>query len=65
MRIVETKVYTFDELSDEAKQKAIEHWREGYLDYDWWDAVYEDADQCAKILGINIDKPLKIGRAHV
>lgn len=29
MRTVETKVYTFDELSDEAKEKARNWWRDG------------------------------------
>jgi len=41
MRIVETKVYQFDELSDEAKEKARDWWRDGGLDYQWWDGVYE------------------------
>lgn len=34
MRTIETVVYDFDELSDEAKQKAIEKWYENE-DYPW------------------------------
>ena len=33
MRIIETKVYQFDELSDEAKEKAIESVRNSYYEY--------------------------------
>lgn len=38
------EIYSFDELSPEAKEKAIEKIRndEGYLDYGWWEFVYED-----------------------
>ena len=43
MRTIETVVYKFDELSDEAKQKAID--KNLYLNVDegWWDGTYEDA----------------------
>lgn len=55
-QIIETTVYTLDELSDEAKAKAREWYREGAFDYDWWDCTYEDAKTCAKVIGIEIDK---------
>lgn len=44
MKTIEIKLYSFDELSEEAKDKAIEDARnnDGYLDYEWWDSVYED-----------------------
>lgn len=47
-------VYKFEELSDAAKKKAIEHWNEHGLDYEWWDAVYEDAKEIGKLMGITI-----------
>ena len=47
--------YTFDELSDTAKEKAREWYRDGQLDYDWWEFVYDDALRMAEILGIEID----------
>lgn len=37
MRIKETKVYKFDELSDEIKETAIEKYRESYIEYFWAD----------------------------
>lgn len=43
MRIIETKAYLFDELTDKAKEKARDWYREGALDYEWWDCTYEDA----------------------
>ena len=42
MRVIETKVYTFDELSEEAKEKAIENYR--FLEvelFDWYEPIYD------------------------
>ena len=44
MRIKETKVYPFDELSDEAKEKAVERLCDINVDYEWWDFTYDDAE---------------------
>jgi hypothetical protein len=52
----EITIYQFDELSDKAKEKAREWYRNGQLDYDWWEAVYDDADKIASIIGIDIDR---------
>ena len=54
MRIVETKVYKYEELSDSAKERAREWYLEGGLCYDWWDFGYEDFCRVAEILGIEI-----------
>ena len=35
MRIIESKVYQFDELTDGAKQKAIEKYRDSNNEFDW------------------------------
>lgn len=60
-RVIETTVFKFAELSDEAKEKAREWFREGALDHDWWDCVYDDAATCAKLMGIDLDqKPVKL-----
>lgn len=50
--VIETTVYRLDELSEAAKDKARAWYREGGFDYDWHDAVYEDFQRIAKILGI-------------
>lgn len=43
MKTVKIKTYTFEELSEEAKQKAIDDARNGdyYLSREWWDCVYD------------------------
>jgi hypothetical protein len=50
--IVETEVFTFDELSDAARDTAREWYRAGHLDDDWWDTVYSDFEAICGILGI-------------
>jgi len=45
-------VYYFDELSDKAKDKARDWFREGALDYDWYGTTFEDAVRVANTLGI-------------
>ena len=52
--IIETTVYQFEELSDTAKEKARAWYREGGFDHDWYDAVYEDFQRIAEILGIRL-----------
>ncbi|WP_199260355.1 antitoxin of toxin-antitoxin stability system [Paracoccus binzhouensis] len=52
--IIETTVYRLGELSDAAKKKARVWYREGGFDYDWYDAVYEDFQRIAEILGIRL-----------
>jgi hypothetical protein len=42
---VETKVYKFEELGEDAKQTAMEEMWDINVDYDWWDSVFEDAER--------------------
>ena len=56
MRTIKTNVYALNELAQDAKQKAIQNFREGNLDYEWWEWKYEDATEIGKILGIDIDR---------
>ncbi len=49
-------LYTFDELSEDAKQVAREWWMELGLD-EWWDGTYEDAKNVGlKITSFDIDR---------
>lgn len=50
MRIKETKVYPFDELSDESKERAVAELWDINASYEWWDGIYDDA----KNVGITI-----------
>lgn len=50
-------LYQFDELSDEAKEKARDWYREGALDYDWWNFTYDDAKTVGLIIeGFDLDR---------
>lgn len=49
--------YLFDELSPEAKQKAIDNLLYINVDYDWWEFVYDDAREIhCKIDGFSINR---------
>ncbi len=54
MKTVEIKVYQFDELSDEAKEKAHQWWGDGGFDYEWWEFIYEDFKERAKEAGFDV-----------
>lgn len=57
MRIKETKVYTFDELTERAQGKAMERLSDINVDYEWWYGVYEDANNIGlKIEEFDIDR---------
>lgn len=50
-------LYHFDELSERAKDTAREWYREGALDYDWWDCIYDDAATVGlKITSFDLDR---------
>lgn len=51
-RIVETLVYRLDELDAPAQDRARGWYREIGFDHDWYNAVYDDFQQIADILGL-------------
>ena len=53
-RIIETTVYTIDELSDEAKESARCWYRQAGIHDEWYDFVYEDFETVCKILGVTL-----------
>ena len=56
-KTVTIESYTYDELSDAAKEKARDWYRQAGLDYDWWDGVYEDWKQIFDIIGFDARRP--------
>lgn len=57
MKTIEIKLFKFDELSEEAKQTALEAMY--YINFydDWYESIYEDAELIgAKIEGFDIDR---------
>jgi len=53
-RIIETTVYTIDELSGAAKESARIWYRDQGLHDEWYDFVYEDFETICKILGVTL-----------
>lgn len=45
MRTIETIVYSFNELDEKAKLKAIEKYRYFYVQDNWWQNVYDSAKE--------------------
>ena len=57
MKTVKVNVYKFSELSEQAKEKARNWWREGGLDYKWWNFIYDDAKRIGlKITSFDLDR---------
>lgn len=54
--IKETQVFTFNELSDSAKEKARDWWKSNGLDYEWWECVYEQYTTACKLFGLDISR---------
>mgnify|MGYP000134307705 FL=1 len=51
----EITVYAFAELSDEAKERALNEFRGINVEHDWWDGAYDTICTAGKLLGLDID----------
>jgi hypothetical protein len=50
-------IFTFEELSEHAKDIAIENHRYDIVGYDWWNFIYEDAESIGlKITSFDLDR---------
>lgn len=57
LEVTEKWLYKFDELSDDAKQKAVQCFHDINVDYEWWDYIYEDAKTIGcKISSFDLDR---------
>ena len=57
MRTIQVNLYKFEELSEEAKQKAIENLYEINVYFDWWECTYDDAIRIGlRITGFDLDR---------
>ncbi len=57
MKTVEIKLYQFNELSEEAKQNALNELQDLNVDHEWWDVIYEDAEQIGiKLTSFNLNR---------
>jgi len=54
-KTVTIKVFPFEELDDEAKQKALEYFYDLNVSHDWWEHLYDDAESVGlKIEGFDV-----------
>jgi len=57
MRTIRTKIYSFNELSKEAQNVAIDKMRYINVDDNWWLSTYEDAENIGlKITSFDIER---------
>jgi hypothetical protein len=57
MKNIRIKVYKFNELSQDAQDKAIEKLNSINVDFDWWVYIYEDAKEIGlKITSFDLDR---------
>lgn len=57
MKTIEVNIYKFSELSERAKQTAINNLSDINTNYEWWECVYEDANEIGlKINGFDLDR---------
>ena len=51
------ELFSFDELSDTAKEKAVNNLWDINVNYDWWESVYDDAETVEiKIIEFDLDR---------
>lgn len=56
MREITVKVYSFAELSDDAKERALNAFRDINVEYDdWWEGSFDTIRTAGKLLGLEID----------
>ncbi len=59
--IVQTTVYTFDELDGRAQSRARDWYRQASNDDDWYEAVFEDFERICEILGVELaTRPVRL-----
>lgn len=57
MKTIKVKLYLFSELSDKAKQNALDSNRDISVEHDWWSYIYDDAnDVYLKITSFCLDR---------
>ena len=54
MREMTVTVYSFAELSDDAKERAINAFRDVNVEYNWWTDTYDMIRTAGKLLGLDI-----------
>jgi len=50
--VITREIFTFEELSEDAKQRAIDNLREINVNYEWWDMTYDNLRELAEMCNI-------------
>ena len=53
---VETKVFHYNELPENGKARARQHYIDHWVHDEWYDYIYEDAREAGRVRGFDIDK---------
>jgi hypothetical protein len=56
MKTIELNLYSFEELDEKAKQKALKNYQDLNVSFDWWDFGYDDFISICAFLGITVNK---------
>ena len=56
MREMTTMVYSFNELSEAAKERALNAFRDINVEFNWWEDSYNAIRTVGKLLGLDIDR---------
>ena len=63
MKTKKIKLYSIDELSTEAREKALQKLGDINVSYDWWESVYSDASNVGlSISGFDLETALLLWR---
>jgi hypothetical protein len=55
MKTIQVKLFEFNELAENAQQKAIEAHRYINVHHQWWDFIYADFIAVCQTIGITVD----------
>ena len=56
MREITVKVYTFAELSDDAKERALNEFRDINVEFNWYEDTFDTIRTAGKLIGLDIDR---------
>jgi hypothetical protein len=56
MKTIQLNLYSFEELDEKAKEKALKYYQDLNVDFDWWGFIYDDFIEICACLGISVDK---------
>jgi hypothetical protein len=56
MKTIQLNLYSFGELDEKAKKKALKEFQDLNVNFDWWDFGYNDFISICEYLGVTVDK---------